>query len=57
MKKKKERKKEEEKIVPKARFNDKVDEIIKDYPESLTAHPRGSFEEQLGKHLMKHKVK
>ena len=55
--KNKQRKKEETKIVKKPKLNKKIDEIIADYPEKLRAYPRGAFEEQLGQHLLKHKIK
>lgn len=54
---KKQRKKEEVKIIKKPKSNPKVEEIISDYPIKLTAYPRGSFEEQLRQHLLKHKIK
>ena len=55
MKKEKSEKKEVKLVINKA--NEKIEEIIKDYPESLCAAPRGNFEDQLRKHLIKHKVK
>lgn len=48
--------KEIKKIIS-IKSNEKIEEIINDYPQSLIAHPRGSFEEQLRKHLVKHKIK
>ncbi|MBA7623831.1 hypothetical protein ES703_31230 [subsurface metagenome] len=48
--------KKEKKIIP-SKTNSKVEEIIEDYPQKLTAYPRESFEEQLRNHLTKHKIK
>jgi|TARA_R100000049_G_C1936726_1_gene80630 hypothetical protein len=58
MGKKKKRKVEEPKKqkLPQG-SNPLIEKIIADFPESLHAHPRGSFEDQLRKHLLKHKVK
>lgn len=50
------KKKQEVKIVH-TPSNPKVDEIVKDYPESLYAHPRAAFEDQLKRHLLKHHIK
>lgn len=50
----KEIKKEE---IPKLNSNPKIDEIVNDFPESITAYPRARFEHQLKQHLIKHKVK
>ena len=50
------KKKQEIKIVS-VESNERVDKIVADYPASLIAHPRPSFEDQLRKHLLKHKVK
>jgi len=36
--------------------NPRVEEIIADYPDSIHEAPRTYFEEQLRKHLLKHKV-
>lgn len=51
------KKKEKEIKIIMVKSNPKVEEIIKDYPVSLRAHPRGMFEEQLRTHLLKHKIK
>lgn len=45
------------KIIKKPKLNKKIEEILADYPEKLRAYPRANFEEQLGQHLLKHKVK
>jgi len=50
-------KKVKEEVIAKPKSNPKIEEIIKDYPQQLTAHPRGSFEDQLRKHLLKHNIK
>ncbi len=50
-------KKKQEVKVSSIKSNKKVEEIIQDYPESLIAHPRALFENQLRKHLLKHKIK
>ena len=55
--KKDRKKKEEVKIVKKPKSNDKIEEIISNYPIKLTAYPRGAFEEQLRQHLLRHGVK
>lgn len=57
MSKKNKKKSKEQKIFTSSKSNPRIEEIIKDYPESLMAHPRASFEEQLRKHLLKHKIK
>lgn len=50
--------KEKEKVKIKVlESNPKIEEIIKDYPKSLTVQPRTLFENQLRKHLLKHKIK
>lgn len=54
---KKDKKQKKEEKITLSKSNPKIEEIIDDYPESLMAHPRGTFEEQLRKHLMKHNVK
>ncbi len=33
---------------------EEVEEIVTTYPQEIICHPRGSFEEQLRKHLCKH---
>ncbi len=53
---KKEKKQQEIKIGS-AKSNEKVDEIVADYPKSIIAFPRERFEEQLRNHLLKHKIK
>ncbi len=54
---KKRKAKEEVKIIKRPKSNPKIEEIISNYPEKLTAYPRGAFEEQLRNHLLKHKIK
>lgn len=53
----KNKKKNKERIVSSPRANSKIEDILKDYPEKLTAYPRAAFEEQLRNHLKKHKIK
>ncbi len=53
---KKEQSKGETVFQEQTKSNSTIDKIIKDYPESIIACPRGAFEEQLRKHLIKHKV-
>ncbi len=54
--KKKEQSKAESVQPERTKSNPTIDKIISDYPESIIACPRGAFEEQLRKHLIKHKV-
>ena len=51
------KKKDKQIKIVRIKSNPRVEEIIKDYPETLAAHPRGLFEEQLRKHLLKHDIK
>ncbi len=53
---KKKKEKEAEVIVTKSKSNPKIEEIVLDYPPKILVYPRGIFEEQLRKHLLKHKV-
>lgn len=53
----KSKKEKEVKVITKSKSNPKIEEIILDYPERLFAYPRTTFEEQLRKHLLKHKIK
>ncbi len=50
-------KKNKEVKITSMKSNPKVDEIVADYPESIIAVLRSSFEYQLKKHLLKHKIK
>lgn len=49
--------KKQEIKTSRANTNPKIEEIVKDYPKSLEVSPRELFEDQLRKHLIKHKIK